>query len=228
MAMSFLSNLVLKPLRSLTGGDPHPPDSIAVQHAFIHDFTDHYCNENDEDSERPPFSPDKWDDVLKASKRDGKFVFIYLHSTMHDDTQQFCEEALRDAGVLEFMHSGQALVWGADVRHRDGSEVAGFLKACAFPFVAVCMKHQSGALLVLDRVEGLAALGADENTTLGAKLLARLTGVVAANQQVVSEVRDVNRAEQERRSFREQQDQEYQDTLRADRERVRDPFVWFI
>ena len=86
--------------------------------------------------------------------------------------------------------------------------------------MAVCMKHQSGALLVLDRVEGITCLGTDETTTLGEKLLHRLTKVVAANQQVVTQARAKNNAEVQRRTFRQQQDQEYQDTLRADRERV--------
>jgi FAS-associated factor 2 len=216
-----LTDFLLKPFRSLTGGEIHPSNSLAVAHAFVQDFQLTYAQEDDTEADLPPFLPTKWDDVLRTSKTDGKFVLVYLHSNYHQHSQMFCEEALKDAGVLEFMHSGELLVWGANVSHRDGSEVAGYLKACSYPFMAVCMKHQSGALLVLDRVEGISSLGNDGSTTLGGKLLARLKDVVTRNQQVVSQVQAVNRAETERRTFRQQQDQEYENTLRADRERVR-------
>ena len=112
--MQALSELFLKPLRALTGGDIHPGNSDAVQHAFVHNFTENYCND-EEESDRPPFSLQNWNEVLTTSKKDGKFVVIYLHSEMHDDTQTFCEEALRDQGVIDFMNNGQTLVWGADV-----------------------------------------------------------------------------------------------------------------
>ena len=216
------TDTLLKPIRSLTGGEVHPPDSIAVAHAFIADFHDKYCHDREEEKEIPPFSPFKWDDVLRSSQRDGKFVIIYLHSSMHDDTDAFCRDALLDARMLEFLHSNEVLVWGADVRHRDGSEVAGYLKACSFPFMAVCMKHrQSGSLMVLDRVEGIASLGDDAATSISDKLLDRLRSVAAANAQVVTQVRDDRRAEQERRTFIDQQNRDYEETLLADRERVR-------
>lgn len=226
--LQSITDTILKPFRSLTGGEVHPPSSLAVAHAFIQDFQLTYCTEDADATAYPPFSPTKWDDVLRASKRDGKFVLIYLHSSLHDDTELFCEEALKDSNVLEFMHSGQALVWGADVKHRDGTEVAGYLKACAYPFMAVCMKHQSGALLVLDRIEGVSSLGNDESTTLGDKLLQRLQSVVTANQQVVTQVQEVNRAETQRRTFRQEQDEAFQDGLRQDRERVRCVCDWVV
>ena len=216
------ADTLLKPIRSLTGGEVHPPDSLAVAHAFIADFQDKYCHDREEEKDIPPFSPFKWDDVLRSSQRDGKFVIIYLHSSMHDDTDAFCRDALLDARMLEFLHSNDVLVWGADVRHRDGSEVAGYLKACSFPFMAVCMKHrQSGSLMVLDRVEGVASLGDDAATSISDKLLGRLRGVIAANAQVVTQLRNDRRAEQERRTFIDQQNRDYEETLLADRERVR-------
>jgi FAS-associated factor 2 len=220
--LSSLADAILKPIRSLTGGEAHPPDSIAVAHAFIADFRDKYCSDREEEKDIPPFSPFKWADVLRSSQRDGKFVVIYLHSSMHDDTDEFCHDSLLDERVLEFLHSEEVLVWGADVRHRDGSEVAGYLKACSYPFMAVCMKHrQSGSLMVLDRVEGVASLGDDDASSIGEKLLGRLRSVAAANAQVVTQVREVNRVEQERRTFIDQQNRDYEETLLADRERVR-------
>ena len=34
----------------------------------------------------PPFLPVEWDAVLRQSKAEGKFIVVYLHSAMHDDS----------------------------------------------------------------------------------------------------------------------------------------------
>ena len=89
--------------------------------------------------------------------------------------------------------------------------------------MAICIQHRnSGALFVLDRIEGRAALERSAGDgTAADKLVARLRGVFTKHQPVVAEVHANNQRERQRREEIQRQNQQYEDALRVDRERVR-------
>ena len=201
----------------------------------------------------PPFLPVAWETVLRQSKTEGKFIVVYLHSAAHADARAFCEGVLCHPTVVRYLREeergGGLSCWGADVAHRGGSAVAGYLSACVYPFLAVCILHrQTGALFVLDRIEGLSGLQDDasnpnaaadprnssnggsssgggrrrRDASLPNRLVARLRATFAKHQPVAAETRQVNRAERMRREEIARQDQQFQDALAADQRRERE------
>lgn len=67
----------------------------------------------------------------QAARAQHKFLLVYLHAPHHQDTDQFCREALTAPDVLAYMGE-QYVVWGGDITNPDPYQVLGTWGLCVW------------------------------------------------------------------------------------------------
>ncbi|XP_071451650.1 FAS-associated factor 2 [Hetaerina americana] len=190
---------LFRPDPRLFGSDP-----VTDVAAFVTEFESNFGPVH------PVFFRGSYSDALAHAKRDLRFLIVYLHSPQHQDTPTFCRSTLGDQEFVAFVDS-QALFWGCSVTTPEGYRVALMLRECSYPFLALLVLRDS-RMTVVGRLEG--AAGPQE-------LIATLQELMSENEASLIAAR----ADRNERSFtqtlRRQQDEAYEESLRADREKER-------
>jgi len=157
----------------------------------------------------PRFLEGTFQSAMSKAKSDFKFLVVYLHSPLHQDTDQFCRDTLCTELITEFLGEN-FLVWGAKVNSTEGYKSSNLLSASTFPFMAVVCNNSVGGITVCDRIEGLASGMTAENVMLRLSTVLEHHGPTLLQARLDFEERDLNRR------IREEQDKAYQESLRAD------------
>eukprot|EP00756_Hemistasia_phaeocysticola_P052664 Hpha_TRINITY_DN27934_c0_g1::TRINITY_DN27934_c0_g1_i1::g.44926::m.44926/K18726/FAF2, UBXD8; FAS-associated factor 2 len=160
-----------------------------------------------EDGPLLPMRREGYDEALSAATASGRLLVVYLHSRLHQDTEFFCSETLRNASVLRAL-SRNYFVWAADVASPEGDYLANSVFfASSFPYLAVVLPRQSQSE-VLVRVEG----------PIHATLLAfELTQTADHVAPFLHRQRMQRQAAALREELRAEQDAAYQAAVEADR-----------
>ncbi|CAN0044149.1 unnamed protein product [Ectocarpus fasciculatus] len=155
------------------------------------------------------FLAESYREAVQEAARQHKFLMVYLHSPLHQDTPNFCRSTLCSEPMVDFMQHN-VLVWGGSLMHGEAYAVGNALDACAFPYVGLLLCKQNQVQQVVERVEGA------ENTEA---LLDRLTSAMARFQEQLDRIHRQQREREEARRLREEQDHDYKKGLEADRRR---------
>ena len=78
---------LLYPVRYLTGSGEIQDPQVASRY-FLETFNRDYGRRH------PNFIRGSFQDATRQAQRENKFLVVYLHSPMHEDTPQFCRETL--------------------------------------------------------------------------------------------------------------------------------------
>ncbi|KAK7068484.1 FAS-associated factor 2 [Halocaridina rubra] len=158
----------------------------------------------------PAFFQGSYSQALSHAKVELKFLLVYLHCADHQDTPEFCRKTLSDASLVEYINSTMVF-WGCSVTTAEGYRVSQALRENAYPFLALIVLRD-GRMTVVGRLEG---------PSLPEKLKPQLQNLVRDNEAHLV----VARAERQEReltaALRLQQDEDYQESLRADQEKER-------
>ncbi|ESO84463.1 hypothetical protein LOTGIDRAFT_132197 [Lottia gigantea] len=158
----------------------------------------------------PVFYQGTYSQALTDAKKELKFLLVYLHGDNHQDTDTFCRSTLCNTDVIEFLNS-RLLFWSCNTNSPEGYRVSQALRENTYPFLALIVLRES-KMSVVARIEG--PIGPEE-------LVQRLERVMSDNETSLA----VARADREERSFnqtlRQQQDEAYLESLRADQEKER-------
>ncbi|KAI7817174.1 hypothetical protein BC939DRAFT_402918, partial [Gamsiella multidivaricata] len=145
-------------------------------------------------------------------------LVVYLHSDEHDATDAFCREILADNELLTYLRTNEFIVWGGNVKETEGFQVATTLQTVRYPFIGVIALSQPTAgssatkMVLIDRIEGPST--ADQ-------IIQRLTQQVNRQSTAFERLRAERRERELAREIRQQQDDAYEQSLRADREKAR-------
>ncbi len=199
-------------LRSFLPSVPRAVTPVEAHRAFLLSYEAEYGGFH------PVFMEGVLLDALVKGKREGKFVLVYLHSSEHGDTEALCRATLASEAVVEFVDRN-FVMWAADVATASGQQAAVSLAANSYPFLAVLYLGSESA-----RGQEVRALGTWVGPLTVDELLVRLMGVLEENDAVLV----ADRAEMEElhrnRSLLRQQDEDYEESLRADqRKRQQEP-----
>ena len=164
-----------------------------------------------------PFFEGSYAQALDLAKKDLKFLLVVLLSPEHDDTSSFISSTLLSPRIIEYLTAtpSKLILWVGDVRDAEAYEVSSALNCTKFPFTAVVALSSavgSTSMIVVDRITG----PMDANT-----YLARLTKAVDGHESLLGEVRAARSAQDFDRNIRTAQDEAYERSLAADRERAR-------
>ena len=126
-------------------------------------------------------------DAVRQAHRNSKFLIVYLHSPMHEDTNKFCEQVLCNLEIAEHCDR-TALTWAGRVWDSEAYFPSQQLRVSTYPFMALLMPKSETMVEIADRVQGRIE---------ASSLLARLRNVMRTFEGHLNRVRQ---AEQRRRA----------------------------
>ncbi|KAF9428052.1 hypothetical protein BGZ94_003498 [Podila epigama] len=195
-----------------TGPSRPPQDPGSVAARFLREYEEAYGTQH------PNFYAGGYSAALNRAKDELKFLVVYLHSDEHDATEKFCKETLSDSELLSYLTVNDMIVWGGNVKETEGFQVATTLQTVKYPFLGVIALSQptSGSsatkMVLIDRIEGPSS---------AEQIIERLTQQVNRQSAALERLRSERRERDMAREIRQQQDDAYQQSLRADREKAR-------
>lgn len=199
-ALRFLQGLA----RSITDSSRDASPQEAAQ-AFIRDFSLLYG------SDSPQWEPTGWQQAATRAHQRFNFLFVYLHSPRHPDTDDFCRETLCNQEVAAYIDA-TFVAWAGSIHHSDAFRLSNSLGASSYPYCALLAFSGS-------RTQLIAAI---QGTRSPEALLAALRHAVDRHgSHLAVEQADHNQRDYDRR-LREEQDQAYQASLQADQARERE------
>jgi hypothetical protein len=81
---------------------------------------------------------------VNESTSQNKCILIYLHSPLHRDSHQFCQNVLATSTFRNLICSHQHMLnlWGGSIHTADGANVAKIFNVAAYPFLALVACRQ--------------------------------------------------------------------------------------
>lgn len=118
-----------------------PPDAATQAADFIAAFTVQYGDTH------PAWLATSWRDAATAAHADFKFLFVYLHSPEHENTDAYVRNVLCNPETVEYVNS-HFVSWGGNVQLPDAFNLAGRLNVSTYPCVALLAFSGSRTKLV--------------------------------------------------------------------------------
>ncbi|XP_036702360.1 FAS-associated factor 2 isoform X4 [Lagenorhynchus albirostris] len=148
--------------------------------------------------------------ALNDAKRELRFLLVYLHGDDHQDSDEFCRTTLCAPEVISLINT-RMLFWACSTNKPEGYRVSQALRENTYPFLAMIMLKDR-RMTVVGRLEGL--IQPDD-------LINQLTFIMDANQTYLVSERLEREERNQTQVLRQQQDEAYLASLRADQEKER-------
>ncbi|XP_059616504.1 FAS-associated factor 2 [Phlebotomus argentipes] len=158
----------------------------------------------------PVFYHGTYAQALNDAKRELKFLLVYLHSEGKSDADSFCRNALSDAQVVAYINRNM-LFWACDIAAPEGYRVSHSINARTYPILVV-VGMRWNKMIIMGRMEG---------DCTAEELLRRLQTVVTDNEVYLSQARAERLERSLTQTLRKQQDEAYEQSLKADQEKER-------
>lgn len=144
-------------------------------------------------------------------------IIVYLFSPLHRQADEMCKKLIQPT-MLEFLKQTNITALGASIHTSQGASLSYQLKASCYPLLAVLqpVRNSEGVKLMF-KAEGPAFLKIQST-----QLLSLLTATYQRHNLVVLEQETRRLQREQENELRRQQDEEYQESLRADRLRERE------
>lgn len=114
---------------------------------FIDDFNLQYSTNH------PTFHPDSYQSAVALAFSTSKFLLVYLHSPIHEDTNRFCRQVL-SSPRLTTLASQYMVTWAGKIWDSEAYGLSTQLKATAYPFIALIVCQSSRMVQVADKIQG--------------------------------------------------------------------------
>lgn len=170
---------------------------------FIRDYNEKY-------PAHPVFYQGTYAQALNDAKRELKFLIVYLHNEASTEVAPFCQQTLSDPTVIDYINRNM-LFWACDISTPEGFRVSHSLNARRYP-LAVVIGLRANKMMIMARMIG----HCDAN-----ELMTRLRSVVEENDVWLSQARADRLERSLTQSLRQQQDEAYEVSLKADQEKER-------
>jgi len=159
----------------------------------------------------PDFVEGSYNDALNTAKTSFKFLVIYLHSGLHQDTDAFCRDTLCTELISDFLDEN-FVSWAGNINTSEAFRISNVLSTTTYPFFAVICNNSIGGLTILDRVQGQIS---------GEDLMARLANVLELHGHILVAAKVENDEREVNRMIRQEQDEAFLQSLAADQEKER-------
>lgn len=165
---------------------------------------------NEKYAEHPVFYQGTYAQALNDAKRELKFLLIYLHKENNHDSTNFCRTTLANPAVVEYVNRNM-FFWACDISSPEGFRVSHSINARAYPILVV-VGLRANKMIIMGRMEG---------DCTPEEFLRRLKTVVGDNEIWLNQARSERLERSLTQSLRQQQDEAYEESLRADQEKER-------
>lgn len=107
-----------------------------------------------EHSPSPNFELSSFRDAVSTARATSKFLLVYLHSPIHEDTSAYCENVLNTTEFCSFLSESQLVIaWAGDISYSEGYSVSLSFGAAQFPFIAL-VTCQTRGVSILEKFTG--------------------------------------------------------------------------
>eukprot|EP00210_Caulerpa_lentillifera_P000826 g799.t1 len=161
-------------------------------------------------AQHPNFVTLGWKEAAREAENQSKFLFAYLHSPEHEDSDEFCRSVLTSNEVIDFLNQ-HFISWGGSIDRSPAFTLAANLRVTTFPCVCI-LSYTDSETTAITSIQG---------TVSGTQLLSILQETLDNQGAVMMERRAERQQRETDRQIRADQDLEYQRALEADRERDR-------
>ncbi|KAJ3412089.1 FAS-associated factor 2 [Chytridiales sp. JEL 0842] len=193
--------------RRSTAARRRPPassnDPQAAAARFLLDFEQAYG------ATHPIFFQGTYTQALEVAKREIRYLLVILNSSDHDDTPEFNRNTLTSTHLISFLQEKNFLIWAGDIRDLEAFLVSDTLEVTQYPFVCL-ISPENSKMVKVRNIEGLRS--AEELVDILRRNTNRLDGNLAS-------IRAEKQRQEQARIIREQQEQAYAASLRADQEK---------
>lgn len=195
---------------------PPPPQLVPDELFFFSVFEQQYGGHH------PFFYGCRFADALRAARREGKLVFVYLHDPGHPYTEPFCRRTLCSDVVVEFLDAN-FVSWGAVSGSGEGPGMVASLQPGSFPFCAIVAPVSDESIAVLQQIEG--PVSPSELVEILQRTIDEQRATFGPSGPVDQPAAARSAEEEERRRsaqrLRQEQDAAYMESLRKDQEKER-------
>lgn len=192
---------MLYPLRWLLQTRPQIINPTADARRFIQEFDDKYSPTHSR------FHDNAYSSAVAQAHQSSRFLIVYLHSPLHEDSDKFCRQVLCTRNVSRLLDE-HAVTWAGKVLDPEAYELSSQFRVSAFPFLAILVCNSASRVDIVDRIQGFL----DER-----ELTERLQQSLAANHHALNAVREHSLRREETSSLRAQQDRDFQESQARDR-----------
>jgi hypothetical protein len=140
--------LLLVPLRWLFQVRPLSLNPDHDSNRFADDFDLKYSNSH------PTFYRNSYQSAVSHAFQRSKFLLVYLHSPMHEDTQRFCRGPFSSQPFTSFAND-QLVTWAGRVWDPEAYGLSTQLRATTFPFMALLMCQSARSVQIVERFQGI-------------------------------------------------------------------------
>ncbi|KOX79838.1 FAS-associated factor 2-B [Melipona quadrifasciata] len=195
---------ILQLLLSIFRRNVRPVSSDPVEDviSFIRFYEEAYGNSH------PVFYQGSYSQALSDAKQELRFLLVYLHKDEAQNIDQWCRNTLGNLQIIQYINI-HTLFWACNVQSGEGYKVAEALKSGSYPFLAVIYIY---IILIFFMMEG---------TPSPSELIFRLQTIIDHNEINLIQARQERAERSAAQSLRQQQDQAYEESLRADQEKDR-------
>ncbi|XP_076291832.1 fas-associated factor 2 [Lasioglossum baleicum] len=197
---------ILQLVLSIFRGNARPVSSDPVEDVinFIRVYEERYG------SSHPVFYQGSYSQALSDAKQELRFLLVYLHKDEAQDIDQWCRNTLNNPEVVRFTNT-RTLFWACNVQSGEGYKVAEALRPGTYPFLAIIVLKDNRMTMV----------GRMEGTPFPSDVISHLQTIIDHNEINLILARQERAERSAAQSLRQQQDQAYEESLRADQEKDR-------
>lgn len=170
---------------------------------FVSEFEHKYGNLH------PAFFHGSYSQALDRGKSDITFVLAYIHSPTHKNTDKFCTEVICTQEFVDFVQRENIIFWACSSNYPEGFRVFQALKGSTFPLLSLhgLRNHR---MFLIKKIEGFYNV---------IPLIGILQGAMSNYEFAMVAARSERQERQMAHLLRQQQDEAFQESLRADQEK---------
>ena len=146
--------------------------------------------------------------AVSAAFRSSKMLLVYLHSSLHDDTEKYVNDILGNETLRELVDSNM-IAWVGQVNDVEAYNLSNQLSITTYPSLSLLICNSENVVQPLDKLEGYMEV----NT-----IIDRMRGAIALQSASLMRHRQEQTQRQADSMLREQQDREYQESIEAARQ----------
>jgi len=196
-----LLDLVFVPLRWLFQARPTSLNPNRDAQVFADEFNTEYGRNH------PEFHLGSYQSAVALAFSQSKFLLVYLHSPLHEDTDRFCRQALSSESFTRLANE-QLVIWAGKIWDAEAYGLSAQLGATAFPFLALLVPQSARVVQIAERVQGYVEEGV---------LVERLQSAIGVFAAIVARQRQEQLRREETTRLREQQNREYEESMAQER-----------
>lgn len=140
-------DLLFLPLRWLFQARPVSMNPNMDTAKFIDEYERQYG------SNHPTFQNSSYQSAVAMAHQRSKFLLVYLHSPIHEDTTKFCRQIFNNPELVTLANN-QLMTWVGKVWDPEAYGLSSQLKVSTFPFVALLVCQSNRVVQIAERIQG--------------------------------------------------------------------------